>query len=101
MQSADWYFAEADLLRARADACLALAEQLAGAQLFDLHRYSGEATWVCPAATAFDEELALHCARLQGAIDQLRSNAIGLAADADDRERQGLGALEAARQAAG
>ena len=54
MTSADWYFAQADLLRGRADACLQLAQQLDGAALFDLHRYSGDATWQCPAATEFD-----------------------------------------------
>jgi hypothetical protein len=93
MVSADWYFAQADLLRGRADACVQLAQQLDGAALFDLHRYSGEATWQCPAATEFDQQLAVHCTRLQAAIDRLRANALGLVNDADDLERQGAYAL--------
>jgi hypothetical protein len=87
--SADWYFAQADLLRGRADACVQLAHQLDGAALFDLHHFSGEATWQCPAATEFDQQLAVHCTRLQEAIDRLRANALGLVSDADDLERQG------------
>ena len=47
-------------------------DQLDGAALFDLHSYSGEATWQCPAAIEFDEQLAAHCTRLQDAIDRLR-----------------------------
>ena len=89
MNSADWYFAQADLLRGRADACLQLANQLDDATLFDLHSYSGEATWQCPAAIEFDEQLSVHCTRLHDAIDRLRSNALGLSGDADDLERQG------------
>jgi hypothetical protein len=94
MSSADWYSAQAHVLRGRADACVQLANQLQGAAVFELHQYSGEATWQCPAATEFDEQLAVHCSRLQDAIDQLRSNALGLGADADDYERQGAWVLE-------
>ena len=93
MNSPDWYFAQADLLRGRADACLQLAQQLDGATLFDLHRYSGDLTWQCPVATEFDQQLFAHCLRLSDAIDQLRSNAIGLSGDADDLERQGAHVL--------
>ena len=89
MTAPDWYFAQADLLRGRADACVQLADQLDAAALFDLHRYSGETTWQCPAAIEFDEQLSAHCTRLQDAIDRLRSNALGLSGDADDLERQG------------
>ena len=89
MNSPDWYFAQAEDLRRRADVCWQLAQHLEGAALFDLHRYSGDATWQCPAATEFDEQLAVHCSRLHDAIDRLRSNALGLSADADDAERQG------------
>jgi hypothetical protein len=99
MSSAAWYFAQADLLRGRADACLQLASRLDGAQLFDLHRYSGAATWQCPAATAFDEQLAVQCARLRNAIDEVRANALGLCADADDHERRGAVAVEREREA--
>jgi hypothetical protein len=89
MTSADWYFAQADVLRRRAAACVQLATQLDGAALFDLHRYSGEATWQGPVAVEFDRQLAAHCARLQDAIDRLRSNAIALCTDADDLNRHG------------
>ena len=98
MISADWYFAQADLLRGRADACLQLAHQLAGATLFDLHGYSGEATWQGPAAIEFDEQLSVHCTRLQDAIDRLRSNALGLSGDADDLERQAAYVVAQERQ---
>ena len=50
MNSPEWYFAQAELLRGRADACLQLAQRLDGAALFDLHRYSGDATWQGPVA---------------------------------------------------
>jgi hypothetical protein len=89
MNSPDWYFAQADDLRRRADACVQLAQHLDGAALFDLRRYSGEATWQSPAAIEFDDQLAVHCSRLHDAIDRLRSNALGLNGDADDLERQG------------
>jgi hypothetical protein len=89
MSSADWHFAEADALRSRADACHRLAGQLDAAALFDLHRHSGEATWQGPVALAFDEQLAVHRARLLDAIDRLRVNALGLSAEADDHERRG------------
>ena len=89
MNSPDWYFAQADLLRGRADTCLQLAQQLDGATLFDLHLYSGDLTWQCPVATEFDQQLFAHCLRLSDAIDQLRATAIGLSGDADDLERQG------------
>lgn len=89
MSSADWYFAQANQLRRRADACLQLAHRLDGAALFDLRRYSGETTWQGPVALEFDDRLAFHCARLQEVIDQLRVNALGLSAEADDLERRG------------
>jgi hypothetical protein len=93
MMSADWYFAQADVLRRRAAACIQLAGQLDGAALFDLHRYSGEATWQGPVALEFDRQLAVHCARLHDAVDRLRSNAIGLGTDADDLDRHGASLL--------
>jgi hypothetical protein len=89
MNSADWYFAQADVYRGRADACLQLANQLDDAALFDLHSYSGEATWQCPAALDFDVQLAAHCTRLSDAVARLRSNALGLSGEADDLDRQG------------
>ena len=89
MHPADWYFAQADVYRERADACLQLANQLDGAALFDLHSYSGEATWQCPAALEFDEQLAAHCTRLSDAIARLRSNALGLSGEADDLDTSG------------
>lgn len=89
MSSADRCFAQADQLRGRADACLQLAGRLDGAALFDLRRHSGEATWQGPVAIEFDDRLAFHCARLDDAIDQLRVNALGLSAEADDLERRG------------
>lgn len=98
MISADWYFAQADVLRGRADACLQLAGQLDGAALFDLHNYSGEATWQGPAAIEFDAQLSTECTRLQDAIDRLRSNALGLSGDADDLERQGAWVLAQERE---
>ena len=98
MNSADWYFDQADLLRGRADACQQLARQLDGATLFDLHQYSGDLTWQCPVATEFDQQLFAHCLRLSDAIDQLRSNAIGLSGDADDLERQGAHILALQRE---
>jgi hypothetical protein len=98
MTSADWYFAQADVLRGRADACLQLARQLDGAALFDLHSYSGDATWQGPAAIEFDAQLSAQCTRLQDAIDRLRSNALGLSGDADDLERQGTFVLARQRE---
>jgi hypothetical protein len=89
MSSADWHFAQADVLRARSRACLQLARRLDAATLFELRRYSGEATWQGPVALAFDDRLAIHCARLRDAIDQLRVDALGLSAEADDHERGG------------
>ena len=50
-------------------------------------------------ATEFDQQLAVHCARLQDAIDQLRANALGLSGDADDLERQGAYLLALQREA--
>ena len=76
-----------------------LANQLDGAQLFDLHSYSGEATWQCPAALEFDEQLAAHCTRLSDAIARLRSNALGLSGEADDLDRQGAYVLAGNRDA--
>ena len=98
MNSADWYFTQADLLRGRADACQQLARQLDGAAVFELHLYSGDLTWQGPVATEFDEQLAGHCIRLSAAIDRLRSNAIGLSGDADDLERQGAYVLASQRE---
>jgi hypothetical protein len=89
MGSADTCFAEAAQLRGRADVCMQLAGRLDGAALFDLRRYSGEATWQGPVAIEFDDSLAFHCARLEDAIDRLRVNALGLSAEADDLERRG------------
>jgi hypothetical protein len=40
-------------------------------------------------AIEFDGQLAVHCARLQDAIDRLRVDALGLSAEADDLERCG------------
>ena len=87
--SADGYLAEANQLRRRAEACLQLAHRLDGAGLFDLRRYSGDTTWQGLVAIEFDDRLAFHCARLQDAIDQLRVDALGLSAEADDLERRG------------
>jgi hypothetical protein len=84
-----WYFAQADRLRERADACRHLARQLDDAAVLDLHRHSGEATWQGPVAIEFDDQLAFHRARLQDAVDQLRVDALGLSAEADDLERRG------------
>ena len=89
MNSPDWYFAQAELLRGRADACLQLAQRLDGAALFDLQHYSGDTTWQGPAAAEFDRQLLVHCARLGDAIDWLRADALGLSGDADDLERRG------------
>jgi hypothetical protein len=89
MSSADWYFAQADHLRGRADACQQLARRLDGAAVFELRRYSGDTTWQGPVAIEFDDRLAFHCLRLQSAIDQLRVDAVGLSAEADDLERRG------------
>jgi hypothetical protein len=89
MSSADWYFDAADRLRGRADACLQVARRLEDAAVFDLRRSSGETTWQGPVAIEFDERLAFHCARLVDAIDRLRVDAIGLAAEADDLDRHG------------
>jgi hypothetical protein len=90
MTSADWYFEQAAQRRRRADACLQLARRLDDATVFDLRRYSGEATWQGPVAIEFDDQSAFHCARLQDATDQLRVNALGLSAEADDLERRGI-----------
>src|SRR5262245_6077934 len=89
MSSADWYFDQADRLRARADVCLQLARRLDDAAVFDLRRYSGEATWQGPVAIEFDDRLAFLCARLLDAIDLLRVDAVGISAAADDLERHG------------
>jgi hypothetical protein len=89
MSSADWYFAEAGRLRGRADACRQLALRLDDAAIFDLRGHSGETTWQGPVAIEFDGQLAVHCARLQDAIDRLRVDALGLSAEADDLERCG------------
>jgi hypothetical protein len=93
MSSAEWYYAQADLLRGRAEACRQLARCLDGAVLFDLHQYSGELTWTGPVATEFDRLLAGYCGELQTAIDTLRANALGLSGDADDYERRGAAEL--------
>jgi hypothetical protein len=89
MTSADSYFAQADHLRGRADTCRQLADDLDGAILFDLHSYSGEATWQGPVAIEFDERVAGYCAQLSDAIERLRSNAVALSCQADDLDRQG------------
>ena len=89
MTAADWYFDQADRLRARADACLDAARRLDDAAIFELRRHSGETTWQGPVAIEFDDRLALHCARLSDAIDRLRVDAVGLSAEADDLERYG------------
>ena len=93
MPTADWYYAQADLFRGRAEACRALAHRLDGAALFDLHQYSGALTWECPAADTFDGLLGRYCADLQAAIDALRANALGLSGEADDYERRGAAEL--------
>jgi hypothetical protein len=89
MSAADWYFEQAAQLRGRADTCRQLARRLDAATVFDLRRCSGEATWQGPVAIDFDDRLAIHCARLQEAIEQLRLDALGLSAEADDLERRG------------
>jgi hypothetical protein len=89
MSSADWYLDQADRLRGRADVCLQLARRLDDTAVFDLRRDSGETTWQGPVAIEFDDRLAFHCARLLGAIDVLRVDAVGLSAAADDLERHG------------
>jgi hypothetical protein len=93
MSAADWYFEQAAQLRGRADTCRQLARRLDAATVFDLRRCSGEATWQGPVAIDFDDRLATHCARLQDAIEQLRLNALGLSAEADDLERRGANLL--------
>jgi hypothetical protein len=93
MPTADWYYAQADLLRGRAEACRQLAQRLDGAALFDLHQYSGDLTWDCPAGDEFDRQLSTYCGDLQGAIDALYTNALGFSNDADDYERRGAIAL--------
>jgi hypothetical protein len=93
MPTADWYYSQADLFRGRAEACRQLAHRLDGAALFDLHQYSGELTWDCPAGREFDRLLSGHCGDLAAAIDVLRANALGLSGDADDYERRGAAVL--------
>jgi hypothetical protein len=93
MPTADWYYTQADLLRGRAEACRQLAHRLDGAALFDLHHYSGDLTWDCPAADEFDRQLSAYCGTLQDAIDALYTNALGFSSDADDYERRGAAAL--------
>ena len=88
MSSADWYFAQADLLRGRADACLQLAGRLDGAALFDLHQLLRRGDVAGPGwRSSSTTSCGVHCARLQDAIDRLRVNALGLSGDADDLER--------------
>ena len=93
MPTADWYYAQADLFRGRAESCRQLARRLDGAALFDLHHYSGVLTWDCPVGREFDQLLAGYCGDLQTAIDTLRANALGLSGDADDYERRGAAEL--------
>ena len=93
MPTADWYYSQADLLRGRAEACRQLAHRLDGAALFDLHQYSGDLTWDCPAGREFDRQLGGYCGDLLATIDALRANALGLSGDADDYERHGAAEL--------
>jgi hypothetical protein len=93
MPTADWYYIQADVLRGRAEACRQLAQRLDGAALFDLHKYSGDLTWDCPAGDEFDRLLSTYRADLQDAIDALLTNALGFSGDADDYERRGAAAL--------
>jgi hypothetical protein len=97
MTSADVYFAQADRLRERAEACRQLADELDAATLFDLHNYSGEATWQGPVAIEFDERVSGYCFQLTDAIERLRSNALALGCEADDLERQGAVLLATAQ----
>jgi hypothetical protein len=93
MPTADWYFAQADLFRGRAQSCLQMAQRLDGAELFDLHQYSGVLTWDCPVGREFDRQVSGYCTRLRESIDVLRADALGLSAEADDYERRGAAEL--------
>ena len=90
MNSPDWYFAQADLLRGRADACLQLARRLDGAALFDLtvvlrRADLAVARWR-PSSIVSSSSTCRGC---RTPSISCASNALGLSGDADDLERQG------------
>jgi hypothetical protein len=85
--SPDWYRAQADGLRGRAEALRELAARLTDAPLFRLHDYAGEDTWQCPAAVAFGQDVSTHQGSLLQAIDDLLANANALADDAASCDR--------------
>ena len=94
MPTADWYYAQADLLRGRAE-CLPTARPSPRRRrpVRPPPAIPAMLTWDCPVGREFDQLLAGYCGDLQAAIDTLRANALGLSGDADDYERRGAAEL--------